>query len=191
MLSRKHPPLLASLLAAGSLSVTGCAWRHPAIPDAYPVGSVQRSHFHTMQKNAEASDYILHLCDFTNETSDLSPAGKDKLMDIAAKMRHAPFPVLVERSENNCNPVLDAERRAVVAQALYELGNTDADQRVVVATPYGNGISSVEGEIDYYRYIFSRGGFGGWQTGFGGFNGGFNFGGFGGFGGFGSWGFGR
>lgn len=175
-------------LDAPRLDIGGATYhRSQSIPDQYPLGSVMRAHFHTMQTNAEAADFILHRNEFVNETAELTPYGKDHILEIAARMRSAPFPVLVERSENNCDPELDEHRRTIVAKILFDMGSPDADQRVFVAPAYGKGLNAVEGQADYYRYLGSRGnGFGG---GFG--NGGYNgFGGFGGGAGFGAGGFG-
>ena len=55
---------------------------------------------------------------------------------------------------------------------LIDLGNPDADQRTVVSQPYGNGINSMEGEMDNGQFRRIRG-----------FNNGGNFGGGGGIGG--------
>ncbi|MBI3860285.1 MAG: hypothetical protein HY290_00155 [Planctomycetia bacterium] len=156
-------------------------WRSHAIPDRYPLGAVERAHFHTMQTNGEAGDFILHQMDFVGDTAELNDDGRDRIQEIAARLQSTPFPVLVERSENNANPQLDAERRQMVALVLRDLGNPDADQRTYVATAYGRGNTSMESQIDYFRYIYSRGGFGGFT---GGGNNGTNnsFGGFGGFG---------
>jgi hypothetical protein len=164
-------------------------WRSEAIPDRYPLGSVVREPFHVMQTNAEAVDFVLNLNDFVGETVELTPDGKDHVLEIAARMRSAPFPVVVERSENNANPQLDAERRLAVAQILYDHGNTDADQRTFVSPSYGRGLHDFEPQAEYQRNMFTRG-FGGAGFGGGGFGGGgFGGGGFGG-GGFGGGGFG-
>ena len=202
-------------------------WRTNAIPDRYPLGSVVREPFHAMQTNAEAADFILHRCDFIAETSELSQSGRERVLEIAARMRSAPFPVLVEPSQHNFKTkigdikwnvqssgernaeieqreieeefqrllsenrqletehrALDTERRNTVAAVLSDLGNPDADQRTFVGQPYGRGITSMEGEFDYYRFIYSRGGFGGGNNSGGGFGGG-GFGGGGGGGGLG------
>ena len=134
--------------------------RSEAIPDRYPLGSITRAPFHVMQTNAEATDFVLYRNDFVGETAELTPDGRDHVMEIAARMRSAPFPVVVERSENNTHPQLDADRRLAVAQVLYDLGNSDADQRTFVASPYSRGLTGPEADIDYSRYIFSRGGLG-------------------------------
>lgn len=185
--------LTSGLLAAALPLMAGCCgtsfpvWRSASIPDRYPIGSVVRAHYQAMQTNGEAADFILHRNDFVGETAELTPDGRDRVLEIAARMRSAPFPVVVERSENNSSPQLDAERRQMVALVLSDLGNPDADQRTFVSPAYGRGLASVEGETDYYRFIYSRGGFGGQNNGF---NNGTN-NSFGGFGGFGAGGFGR
>jgi hypothetical protein len=124
-----------------------------------------------MQTNGEAADFILHRNDFVADTAELTPDGKDKILEIAARMRSDPFPVLVERSENNSNPELDAFRRNLVAQVLFDLGNPDADQRTIVSTSYGPGFNSQQAESDYYQYLGSSGGNNGGNFG-GGFGGG-------------------
>ncbi len=168
----------------GCCPLRGCFHRRSmAIPDVQPLGSVNRAHYHTMQANAEAADFIFHRHEFVGKTAELTPSGKDHILEVAARMRSAPFPVLVERSENNADPELDAFRRDLVAQILTNFGNPDAQQRTVVSTPYGKGLNSREAEVDYYRFTSSRGGFGNFGNNFGGGFGGGGGGGFGGGGG--------
>lgn len=159
------------------------------------MGAVQRAAFHQMQTNGEAADFILYQKDFVLDSAELTPDGKDKILEIAARMRSAPFPVIVERTYNNSDPELDAHRRALVAQILTDFGNPDANNRTFVATSYGPGKQSLEAAPEYYQHTFigsgnnqfGNGGFGGGGFGGGGFGGGgFGGGGFGGFfGGFG------
>ncbi len=163
--------------------------RSRAIPESLPLGSTVRAHYQVMQTNAEAADFILYDHDFVGETAELTPLARDKVLEIAARMRSAPFPVLVERSENNSNPELDAYRRQIVAQILYDCGNPDADQRTIVSLPYGMGFQGIEARYNYGRYIGTGTNFGnnngyggGYGGGFGG--GGFGAGGAGGYGGF-------
>ena len=176
-LTKRRGLCLAACVLA---SLTGCcgAGRNP-IPERYPLGSVNRAHYHAMQTNAEATDFVFTRNEFVGETADFSPDAKDHLLEVAARMRSAPFPVIVERSENNTNPELDALRRANVARHLAELGNTDADQRTFVATPYERGFNAYEGEADYFQYFGNRStilnNFGN-NNGFGGIGGGFGFG---------------
>jgi uncharacterized membrane protein YgcG len=177
---------------------TCCGWRDSAwawwhrdaglsVPETLPLGSTVRAHYHTMQTNAEAADFILHDHDFVGATAELTPAGRDRILEISARARSAPFPVIVERCCNNANPELDSHRRTIVAQILHDNGLPEAHQRVIVAPAYGKGITAMEGEMDFYQNTYSRGaggyggnGFGNNAAGFGGFGaGGFNSGGFG------------
>lgn len=151
-------------------------FRSNAIPETLPLGSTVRAHRQVMETNAEASDFILHDHDFVGETAELTPLGKDKIMEIGARMRSTPFPVLVERGVNNSNPELDAHRRNLVAQILTDFGNFDADQRTIVAPAYSLGYNSFQAEGNYYQYL-STGGNGNFG------NNGFGNGGGGGFGG--------
>lgn len=156
----------------------GCLYRRSnAIPDTLPLGSTVRAHYQVMQTNAEAADFIFHRHEFMAQTAELTPDGKDHVLEVAARMRSTPFPVLVERSENNADPELDATRRSLIAQVLTDMGNPDAQNRTVVSPSYGPGYNSIEAEPLYYRHVGSGGGFGN----FGSF--GNNFGTFGGFGG--------
>ena len=186
--SVKHKSLILPLLAASTL-FTGCciprlvwepvAWRKRtlAIPDSYPLGSINRAHYQTMQTNGEASDFVIHRNEFEGFTAVLNSAGRDHIMEIAARMRQAPFPVVVERSENNSDPELDNHRRQIVARILSDAGNADAEQRTVVSQPYAKGLNGREAQRQWFQYL-GRGGIGN------GFNGGGgNGGGGGGFGG--------
>jgi hypothetical protein len=98
-----------------------------------------------------------------DNSTELTPYGRDHIMEIAARMPSAPFPVLVQRSLNNADPELDHIRRDIVVRVLTDLGNQDADQRTVVSQPYSNGINSMEGEQDYgqFRQIRGRNNFSG------------------------------
>jgi hypothetical protein len=99
-----------------------------------------------MQTNGEAADFIVHQFDFIGATSELSPAGKDHVLEIAARARSVPFPIVIERTENNANPTLDEQRRASIAQVLSDLGIVDARQRTVIAPAYGKGLTGREAE---------------------------------------------
>jgi uncharacterized membrane protein YgcG len=161
------------------LVVPGCLHGHRtmAVPDVMPLGAITRAHWHMQETNGEAADFIMHRNEFVDNSSELSPYGRDHIAEIAARMPSAPFPVIVQRSLNNSDPELDQIRRDLVVRVLTDMGNVDADQRVVVSQPYSDGINSMEGEFDYGRFRGSRnqngggfgGGFGGGGGGFGGF----------------------
>ena len=147
------------------------------------MGSTVRAHYQTMETNAEAADFIFHRHDFVGKTVQLTPDARDKIPEIAARMRTQPFPVLIERSENNSDPGLDQQRRDFVARILADLGAPEADRRTIVSPSYGPGYNAIQAERTYYQYL---------NQGLGGLNNGFGGGGFGGFGGggFGGGGFG-
>ena len=178
---------LSCLLVGSSFFPSGCVCEtltsHDlAVPEVYPLGSTVRAHYHTMQANGEAVDFIIHRHEFKGKTAELTPAGKDHVLEIAARMRSAPFPVVVERSFNNSDPEIDVYRRNLVSRILADAGNPDAEQRTYISTAYGKARNSSEREGEYYQFI------GGGFNNFGNFGGGFGGGGFGG-GGFGGGGF--
>ena len=88
-----------------------------------------------METNGEAGDFVIYRNEFVDNSSELTPYGRDHIMEIAARMPSAPFPVLVQRSLNNADPELDHIRRDIVVRVLTDLGNQDADQRTVVSQP--------------------------------------------------------
>ena len=142
--------------------------RSMAVPDVIPLGAISRAHWHTMETNGEATDFVIYRNEFVDGSSELSPYGKDHIMEIAARMPSTPFPVIVQRSEYNSDPELDSIRRDLVVRVLTDIGATDAAQRTVVSQPYNDGINSLEAEQDYGRFRLSRnsGGFGGSGGGF-------------------------
>jgi hypothetical protein len=109
------------------------------------------------ETNGEAADFVIYRNEFVDNSSELTPYGRDHIMEIAARMPSSPFPVIVQRSMNNADPELDQIRRDIVVRVLTDLGNPDADRRTVVSQPYSNGINSMEAEQDYGRFRNVRG----------------------------------
>ncbi len=147
----------------------------PACDRPFPLGQVTDAFWDTQQTNAMASDFIFYDHEFVLETTKLTPLGEKHLQQVALRLNHVPFPVVVEESVDNKKPKLDADRRLAIIQDLARLGVCQVDRRVVVARAFGDGISAVEGEAAYYQTLSGGGaGFGG--TGafgtFGGFGGG-------------------
>jgi hypothetical protein len=143
-----------------TLAWTPTSWaarRTMSIPDRYPLGSVSRAHYHQMETNGEAVDFVITRNEFVGFTAELTPDGKDHILEIAARMRSTPFPVIVQISENNSNPELDVLRRELIAQILTDFGNPDANQRTVVSRSYGMARNSQEAAFEYSQYLFSRG----------------------------------
>ena len=78
-----------------------------AIPDVIPLGAVNRAHWHMMETNGEAADFVIYRHEFVDNSSELTPYGRDHIMEIAARMPSTPFPIIVQRSWNNADPELD------------------------------------------------------------------------------------
>ncbi len=147
----------------------------PACDRPFPLGQVPDAHWDTQQTNAMAFEFVFYDHEFVGETTDLTPLGKKHLQQVALRLDHVPFPVVVEESVDNKKPKLDADRRLAIIQDLARLGVCQVDRRVVVAPAMGDGIPAQLGEAAYYQTLSSGGaGFGG--TGafgtFGGFGGG-------------------
>lgn len=132
------------------IAATGCCttdecmtvYEDPAVPQMHPLGSVSYAHYHAMEANGEAADFVVNRSDFEPGSTDLSLAGRDHILEIGARMAGTPFPVLVERSE--ADPDIDTKRRSVVVEVLTQLGNADAEQRVMVSRPYSDGVRAAE-----------------------------------------------
>lgn len=145
----------------------------------FPLGQVTDSHWETMQTNAEAADFIFYDHEFRYDTrthvdtAELAPGGKKKLMQVALRLEHVPFPVVIEESQHGNRPELDEARRQTVIRELNRLGVTGADGRVVVASAFAEGFTGVEAENAYMNVLGWNGGSGGGY--------GRRFGGYGGF----------
>lgn len=188
--------LLLLLGAIGTSNLVGCykptlqfvpttfaMRRSLAIPDTYPLGGVVRSHYMQMQTNGEAEDFVIHRNEFIQNTGELTQFGIDHIQEIGARLRTVPYPVLVERSENNSDPELDQHRRRQVAEILTAMGNPNANARTIVSQSYDPGINGRTAEQNYRNFIETSeddnggggGGGGGGRGGSGGLGGGGGF----------------
>ena len=173
------------MLSACCLPLLGCESSQPRLHHdtpmggppydrPFPLGQVTDAHWDTQQTNAEASDFIFFDHEFVGETTKLTPLGEKHLQQVALRLSHVPFPVVVEESVNNKKPKLDADRRLAIIEKLAKLGVCQIDRRVVVAPQITEGISAIEGEAAYYSTLSGGGGAGsnGAFGSFGGFGGG-------------------
>ena len=157
---------LASLAGCHGAGRAGPPYDRP-----FPLGQVSDAHWETQQTNGEASDFIFYDHEFVGDTDQLTPAGKKHLLQVGLRLEHVPFPVIVEQSENNGRPRLDAQRRVAIVQRLNQIGVPAPDQRVVIAPAIAEGLSAIEGESAYYTTLqggdgsgsFNRGA-AGWGT---------------------------
>lgn len=169
------------LMAAGC---QGPAWNNfYAAPPAAPLGSLSDPVWQNQEMNAEHSDFVIHEHEFEQQPDRLNTGGEDHVKQIAARLLSGQdAPVVVERSMSSPrpdtehqypvhpNPELDMRRRELIVQCLLAMGVSDADERVVVAPAFAQGMTGNEAEAAYGTGL-SGGAYGG--SGAGGFGGGF------------------
>jgi hypothetical protein len=132
----------------------------------FPLGQVSDSHWEIQQTNAEAADFIFYDHEFKGNTAELSPGAKKHLMQVALRLEHVPFPVVIEESPGSHSPTetarrqaLDMARRQTIVEQLARLGAGNIEERVIVANAFPEGYTGIESEGSYYNVIGS--GFGG------------------------------
>lgn len=146
------------LLLAAVVPLTGCAGRHPVASAAhdrpFPLGQVSDAHWETQQTNAEAADFIFYDHEFLGDTTELGPAGRKHLEEVALRLPHVPFPVVIAATE--AQHELSIERRNAVASHLAAMGVELLDGGRVVAAPiFAQGFTAIEAENAYRRGILS------------------------------------
>ncbi|UUO07978.1 hypothetical protein M4951_06590 [Blastopirellula sp. J2-11] len=189
-------------------AMTGCQKRGIIQPAPFPpLGSVIDQMNAAQEDNAEAAKFVIYMHEFEASQPEekirdvqswrLNDYGEDHVKQIAAKLKEGVgFPVVIERNETSVDPrstfkypvhfnaQVDERRRQVVVASLVRMGVEDAENRVVVAPSFSEGLNAQEAATAYGRSRLGNGsGFGGGFGG-GGFGGGFGGGGFGGGGGF-------
>lgn len=175
------------ILSMTALAASGCSWCHqeshktyggppygPAHDRPFPVGQVTDSFWETQQTNAEAADFIFYDHEFRRttsgpdrvETAQLAPLAKKKLEQVAVRLEHVPFPVIIESfprnhdaAQNYQKGLVEEARRKTIVEHLNQMGIQNADERVVIANAFPEGITGIEGERAYWNVI--GGGFGG------------------------------
>jgi len=157
--------LLGALL---TLALSGCAHHHsvsrglaPPYDRPFPLGAVSDVFWETQQTNAEAADFIFYDHEFVGDTAELAPGATEHLEQVALRLEHVPFPVVIEQSRHDAHPQLDLARRQVIAEHLARMGHPDSDGRVVVAAAFAEGFTAVEGARAYHSTLggnFTNGG---------------------------------
>jgi hypothetical protein len=162
--------------ALGLVGTTGCHWGGygggPAYDPPFPIGAVTDAFWETQETNAEAADFIFFDHDFQGDTPFLTPAAGEKLMQMAIRFEHVPFPVVIEQGIDNQHPELDVKRYRMIVEQLARLGVQPdmLEGRVVIAPAFVRGYIATEAEQAYLSGVGSNvGGFGGQR--FGGFGG--------------------
>lgn len=184
-----------------ALCICGCCQDRGAtrvqVDAPRPLGAQLDEILQTQELNAEASKYVMYEHEFQppviandGAVSDgwkLNEFGEDHLKRIAANLNRGDhFPVVVERSRISpkqgtkylypvhFNEDLDLRRRAMVVTALQAMGVADAEERVVIAPAFAEGVTAQEASRAFSQGQ-SMGGSGGLRGG-----GGFGRSGFGG-----------
>ena len=134
----KRTLILGSLALA---ALTGChhsakngsgggSYAGPGADRPFPIGQVTYSFWETQQTNAEAADFIFYDHEFRGNTAELSPGAKKHLMQVALRLEHVPFPVVIEESPGSHSPaeiarrqeIDQARRQTIVEQLARECG---------------------------------------------------------------------
>ena len=142
-------------LVGGGCSGRRSQSRNPGADRPFPLGEVTDATWETQETNAQAAKFIFHDHEFVGDTAELAPSAKKHLMQVALRLEHVPFPVVIEESEYNRHPELDQKRRRNVIEQLGRLGVENAEDRVVVANSFAEGFSGIEGESAYYSTLGS------------------------------------
>lgn len=155
---------ISSALLLTLLVATGCRVDGVQADRPFPLGQVTDAHWETQQTNAEAADFIFYDHEFVGDTEKLAPGGKKHIEQVALRMEHTPFPIVIEESIHGDRVELDAARRRTIIESLARMGVVDVEDRIVVASAFPEGITAIEGERAYTRSLSNsrnNGGFGG------------------------------
>jgi hypothetical protein len=125
----------------------------PPYDHPFPVGQVTDAHWETQQTNAEAADFIFYDHEFEGTTARLTPGGYKHLMQVALRLPHVPFPVVIEETPGERAMKLDLSRRQEIIGQLTQLGVQAPEPRVIVASAFPEGLSAIEGESAYYSTL--------------------------------------
>src|SRR4029450_2136243 len=123
----------------------------PQVDRPFPIGQVTDSFWETQQTNAEAADFIFYDHEFRGNTAELAPGAKKHLEQVALRLEHVPFPVVIEESPHDARPDLDQSRRTTIVEQLARLGGVNAQERGIVANAFPEGYTAQEAEAAYYR----------------------------------------
>jgi hypothetical protein len=151
-------PTYAILLAVALL--TGCQHKKgklgPAHDRPFPLGQASDAFWETQQTNAEAADFIFYDHEFVGDTSKLTPLAKKHLEQVAKRLEHVPFPIVIEECTGDPANHLDLARKQKIVEQLARLGIPNAEERVVVANAFPEGLTAIEASSAYSSGILSN-----------------------------------
>ncbi len=167
--------------------LTGCrSWEeYYNPPEPSPLGALSDPIWERQEANAGPAKFIVYQHEFKKDSEWLNTGGEDHVKQIAARLqRGVDVQVIIERSMTSPraemeypypvypNPELDMRRREIVVRCLAAMGVEDADECVVVAPSFAQGITGNEADAAYRQGLggagFGAPGIGG-LGGFGGF----------------------
>jgi hypothetical protein len=129
----------------------------PQVDRPFPIGQVTDSFWETQQTNAEAADFLFYDHEFRGNTAELAPGAKKHLEQVALRLEHVPFPVVIEESPHDARPDLDQARRRTIVEQLARIGVVNAEERVIVANAFPEGYTAQEAESSYYGGVLTDG----------------------------------
>ena len=142
---------LVAIASALILSSLGCRLHAPIGPDkcanitpgAIPAKTgTQTCQWQAAQADrAEAGKYVINQSEWFMGGKTLGPDGRRHVELIAKRVSQTPYPVVISISDNDD---LDAARRQIIVDKLTCAGLTDADERVVIGKPLGEGLYGLE-----------------------------------------------
>lgn len=138
----------------------------PAMPPydrPFPLGHVSDAFWETQQTNAEAADFIMYDYEFVGTSATLNPMGREHMTQIARRLPHVPFPIVIEMSEKTNDPEenrelmqIDETRRANVVMWLQKFyaddPTMDPEQianRVVIAPDFAYQVDAEQAARDF------------------------------------------
>lgn len=134
--------VLCVVVFAGGCSTRG-KYDIPSGAIPQPVGTYVKLHTERMANNAEASDFIMFLHEWTPEHISLGPGGQRHLLQMTARLVSEQYSIIIEPSGD---AGLDERRRAAIAKHLLENQIPDAENRVLVSVPNAEGIFAEESD---------------------------------------------
>jgi hypothetical protein len=140
---------------------SGCAEPGPPYDRPFPLGQVTDSHWDTQMTNAQASSFIFYDHEFIGDSAKLNVLGQKHLVQVAIRLRHVPFPVVIEETPNHKNPKLDAARRQAILDRFAELGLHDLEARVLIAPAIAQAMRGDEAQQIYGSLYTTVGNYGG------------------------------
>lgn len=155
----------------GGHAARKAARRGPGYDRPFPPGQVTDSFWEAQETNAEAADFIFFDHEFKGNTAELGPAAKQHLEQVALRLEHVPFPVVIEQSPHNARPDLDQARRRTIVEQLARMGAVNVQERIIVADAFPQSFTQQEAEATYYGGIMTGTFSGGVGRRFGGYGG--------------------